>query len=222
MSFSGDVKKELEERARRAHDSDHVSAGLIGAAPETPAGQKAWLRGVFLCCGSISDPQKSYHLDMTLDDMQQAEAVRDVMQGFGIEAHISSRKGKSVVYLKDGDGIADMLGLLGATKALLEMENVRVLRDISGSVNRQVNCETANLKKTVDAGMEQIRQIELIKKNKRFSSLPEDLKKTAELRLANPDLTIAQIGQLLEPPIGKSGIYHRFERIRQIAEELGK
>ena len=219
MSFSADVKIELEERARRAHDRNYVTPGVIGELPQTPAGQKAWLRGVFLCCGSVSDPRRSYHLDIALDDRALAETVKDVMASFDIAGRISSRKGKYVVYLKDGDGIADMLGLLGATRALLEMENVRVLRDISGRVNRKVNCETANLNKAVSAGIEQIRQIEVLKKKRRYAQLPAELKRVAELRLANPDLPIAELGAMLDPPLGKSGIYHRFERIRRLAEE---
>ncbi len=220
MSFSIEVKNELEEKARRMHDGDYVESGVIGALPQTPAGQKAWLRGAFLCCGSVSDPRKSYHLDLTLDEPALAETVRDVMKSFDIEGRISSRKGKYVVYLKDGDSIADMLGLLGATKAMLELENVRVLRDISGRVNRKVNCETANLNKTVSAGLAQVRQIELIKSKRRYAQLPSELKAVAELRIANPDLPIAEIGAMLDPPLGKSGIYHRFERIKRIADEL--
>ena len=182
--------------------------------------RRAFIRGAFISSGSISDPNKSYHLEMAIDNDDKAEAMIAMLNGFGVKAKLTHRKDRSIVYVKESDSISDMLVLMGATVSLMDLENIRILRDISGSVNRQVNCETANLKKTVSAGAEQVRQIKLIQKKKGLDFLPDDLWELARVRLANPDMPLKDLGAMLHPPIGKSGIHHRFERIRRIAEDL--
>ena len=182
--------------------------------------RRAFIRGAFISSGSISDPNKSYHLEISLDNDDKAEFLIGLMEGFGIKARLTHRKDRSIVYVKESDSISDVLRLIGAPIGLMDLENIRILRDISGSVNRQVNCETANLRKTVNAGNEQVRLIKIIQKKKGLDYLPDDLWELTRVRLANPDMALKDLGAMLHPPVGKSGIYHRFERIRKIAEDL--
>lgn len=181
---------------------------------------RAYLAGLFLCNGTISDPNKSYHLEMIFENENHANETRDVLCSFEIKSKISLRKNKYVLYIKEGEKISDVLGIIGATNAFLEFENVRVLRDVSGKINRRVNCETANIRKTAVAGNEQIESIKKIKGSIGLGKLSPELRELAELRLENPDMPLKELGEKLNPPVGKSGIYHRFAKIKQIAEEI--
>lgn len=188
--------------------------------PKKNCCKRAFLKGKFLCIGTISDPKKSYHIEFSCVTKERADDVKLLIDDFEIESRISKRKNRYVVYVKDGEKTSDILTLIGATSSLLEFENVRILRDISGNVNRQVNCETANINKRVTAGMKQVKQIEAIRDKRGLSSLPPELREVAKVRLANPDMGIKELGESLSPPLGKSGVYHRLERIKRIYEEL--
>jgi DNA-binding protein WhiA len=181
--------------------------------------KKAYLRGAFLAGGSVSDPEKTYHLELTSRTMEQARELRRLLGSFGLHARTIMRKGSYVTYLKEGENIVDFLNITGAHKALMELENVRILKGMRNNVNRIVNCETANLEKTVNASVRQIENIRYIADNIGLDSLPPGLKEIAELRLEYSDSNLAELGQLLDPPLGKSGVNHRLRKLDRIAEK---
>lgn len=181
---------------------------------------RAWLRGVFLSAGSMSDPQKSYHLEFVCDENAQAVQLREVLSEFQIEARIIGRKKYQVVYLKEGAGIVDLLNVMGAHVSLMELENMRILKEMRNSINRRVNCETANIFKTVTAAGRQIEDILLIRDRYGFENLPDNLRQMAEVRLEYPDAALKELGGYLEPVVGKSGVNHRLRRLSEIADRI--
>lgn len=182
--------------------------------------KRAYIRGAFLAAGSISDPNKSYHFEIVCRTQEQGEQLQQVMMDFGVDAKIVERKKHYVVYLKEGAQIVDMLNVMGAHVALMNLENVRILKEMRNSVNRKVNCETANISKTVNAAVRQVEDIQLIVEKQGMSSLPENLQEIARVRMENPDMPLKELGALLTPPIGKSGVNHRLRRIGEIADRL--
>ena len=182
--------------------------------------KRAFIRGAFLAAGSISDPRKAYHMEIVCRTSPQARQLRDVMNTFEAEAMRGERKGHYVVYVKEGSRIVDMLGVMEANVALMNLENVRILKEMRNSVNRKVNCETANIGKTVSAAVRQVEDIQLIEKKIGLSKLPQSLQEIARVRLEHPDMPLKDLGELLTPPVGKSGVNHRLRRISEIAEKL--
>lgn len=180
--------------------------------------KKAYLRGAFLAGGSISDPEKTYHLEIATHSRILAEELCDIINSFGLHAKVISRKGNYVSYLKEGENIVDFLNIIGAHSALLELENVRILKEMRNNVNRIVNCETANLEKTVSASLRQVDNIEYIRDNLGFDNIPENLREIAELRLTYNDANLKELGEMLNPPLGKSGVNHRLRKLDEIAE----
>ena len=182
--------------------------------------QRAFLRGAFLSVGSMSDPQKSYHLEFVCTDEAKAKQLQSVIQGFDIEAKIVIRKKYYVVYLKEGSGIVDLLNVMEAHIALMNLENLRILKEMRNSINRRVNCEAANITKTVNAATRQIEDIELLKNHYGFEKLPDNLREMAEVRLEYPDATLKELGDLLSPPVGKSGVNHRLRKLSELADRV--
>lgn len=182
--------------------------------------KRAYLRGVFLGGGSVSDPEKTYHLEFVTHDYDYAESLKDTINTYGLNAKVIQRKNNFIVYLKEGDQIVDMLNIIGAHNALLNLENVRIVKDVRNKVNRLVNCETANLNKTVDAALRQIKNIEYILETVGLGYLPDNLRQIAELRIEHTESSLAELGQMLEPPVGKSGVNHRLRKIEKLAEQL--
>lgn len=182
--------------------------------------RKAYLRGVFLGGGSISDPEKTYHLEIVTNNEDYAEDIKELINSYGLNSKVVDRKGNYVVYLKEGEQIVDFLNIIGAHNALLSLENVRIYKEMRNNVNRIVNCETANLDKTVNAAMRQINNIKYIKEKMGFDKLPKNLAVIAQLRLKYHDASLKELGEMLNPPIGKSGINHRLRKLEQIAESL--
>ena len=182
--------------------------------------KRAFLRGAFLASGSISNPEKSYHIEMVCAVRKKAEQIRTLIRSFGLDAKVILRKNSYVVYLKEGSQIVDLLNVMEARVALMDMENVRILKEMRNAVNRKVNCETANIHKTVSAAVKQAEDIQYIENNMGMSELPEGLQEIAELRLAYPNATLKELGDLLTEPIGKSGVNHRLRKLSEIAEEL--
>lgn len=182
--------------------------------------KRAYIRGAFLAGGSISDPNKSYHFEIVCRSIPQAEQLRDVINSFDMDAKIVARKKYQVVYLKEGSQIVDILNIMEAHVALMNLENVRILKEMRNSVNRKVNCETANISKTVNAAVKQLADIEYIRETAGLSYLPENLKEMALLRLEYPDAPLAELGTYLNPPVGKSGVNHRLRRISEMADSL--
>lgn len=182
--------------------------------------KRAYLRGVFMAAGSISTPQKSYHFEIVCKSSSQAEQIQEILKGFDTDAKIVGRKSHYVVYLKEGSNIVDCLNVMEAYVSLMNLENVRILKEMRNSVNRKVNCETANIKKTVNAAVKQIEDIELIRDKTGLEKLPDVLKETARLRLEYPEATLKELGGYFDPPVGKSGVNHRLKKLSAIAEEL--
>ena len=182
--------------------------------------KRAYLRGVFMAAGSISNPQKSYHFEIVCKSSSQAEQLQEILKGFDTDAKIVGRKSHYVVYLKEGSNIVDCLNVMEAYVSLMNLENVRILKEMRNSVNRKVNCETANIKKTVNAAVKQIEDIELIRDKTGLEKLPDVLKETARLRLEYPEATLKELGGYFDPPVGKSGVNHRLKKLSAIAEEL--
>ena len=182
--------------------------------------KRAFLRGVFMTSGSVNNPEKGYHLEIVCDNDDRADFIETLIRDFDIEAKKISRKRYSVVYIKDGTAIVDILNIMGAHNSLMNMENVRILKDISNNVNRKVNCEVANQKKTAEAYVKQAQDITFIIERKGLTYLPENLRELAEVRLEMPDASLKELGEMMNPPIGKSGVNHRLRKISEIADKL--
>lgn len=182
--------------------------------------KKAFIRGSFLGSGSINDPNKKYHIEISLENKQYANILKNILNEFDITFKELERKSSYSLYSKDGEEISKFLALIGASKAVINFEEIRVIRDIRNNVNRKVNCETANLNKTVNAAVRQIEDIKFIYKSKAEDKLSDNLKEIANLRMENPDISLVELGKLLKEPIGKSGVNHRLKKIQEIANEL--
>ena len=182
--------------------------------------KRAFIRGAFLVTGSVSDPVKDYHMEFACSSESCAGQIRAVLQDFQLEARIVQRKKYYVVYLKEGDGIVDALNIMEAHNALMKLENVRILKDMRNTLNRKVNCETANITKTVNAAYKQIEDIRYIRDTVGFEGLSEGLADAAQVRLDNPDVSLKELGLLLTPPVGKSGMNHRLRRLSELADQL--
>lgn len=182
--------------------------------------KRSYLRGAFLGGGSVSDPEKTYHLEFVSHSLIHSESLRDLINSFGLNAKIVERKGNYVIYLKEGDQVVDLLNIIGAHSALLNLENIRIYKQMRNDVNRIVNCETANLGKIVDAAIRQIDNIKYIEGTIGLEKLPANLQEIAQLRLGNPEASLKELGNMLNPPIGKSGVNHRFRKIEEIANNL--
>ena len=184
--------------------------------------RRAFIRGAFMSSGSISDPRKSYHFEIVCADEQKADQIQTMIRSFDIDAKTVLRKKSHVVYVKEGAQIVDMLAVMGASVALMDLENIRILKEISNSVNRKVNCETANISKTVSAAVKQMDDIRLIQEKIGFQSLAEGLAETARLRIEYPEASLKELGSMLNPRVGKSGMNHRLRRLGRIADGLRK
>lgn len=184
--------------------------------------KRAYLRGAFLAGGSVNNPDSaSYHLEIVSTYHDHSEALCELMNQYRLHAKIIERKKGYVVYMKEGDKIGEFLNIIGAHPSLLHFENVRIMKDMRNSVNRLVNCETANLNKTIQAAMRQIENIQLIDKEIGLDQLPERLKEVAETRLQNPEVNLAELGELLPGgKVSKSAINHRLRKIEEIANRL--
>ena len=182
--------------------------------------KKAFIRGAFLAAGSLSDPEKFYHFEIVCASLEKAVQLQNVILTFDIDAKIVVRKKYYVVYIKEGSQIVELLGLMEAHVALMELENIRILKEMRGNVNRQVNCETANINKTVSAAVKQINDIVFIRDTAGFESLPPGLAQIARARLEKPEATLKELGEDLEPPVGKSGVNHRLRKLCELAERL--
>ena len=170
--------------------------------------------------GSINDPKKQYHLEIIFQEKNNAEYILNLCKSFNVHLKLLENKNKTYLYIKDAEEISKFLALIGASKAVLNLEEIRITKEIKNNVNRLVNCETANLNKIVNASVNQINDIKLIMNLKKFDELPDYLKEIAMIRLENPEVSLKSLGEMLENPIGKSGVNHRLQKIHEIAEEL--
>lgn len=186
---------------------------------DKPAKMKAFLRGAFLTSGAVMSPDKKYHMEFATSSYGLHNDLFTVMKSLGLNPRIVVRSGNMVIYFKNSEEIADILTLMGAYKVLMDFHNAKIIKEIRNNVNRTMNCEAANLQKMVDASMEQVAAInKLIEKNK-FDTLPDNLKEVARLRLEYREHSLKELGEMLDPPLGKSGVNHRLRKIQEIAEK---
>ncbi len=206
----------LRVREGSNYFADDISSDIT----RTRCCKRAYLRGTFLGAGTISHPEKGYHMEIVCSSELLAGDLKRLINSFGFRAKVTGRKNSFVVYLKESEQISDFLALLGASNQVMEFENVRIVKELRNKTNRIVNCESANLDKTIDSAARQMETIRLIQSKRGLASLPEKLREIAELRLEHPESSLTELGQLLEPPLKKSGVNHRFRKIEEIAEKL--
>lgn len=202
MSFSGEIKNELEKKT----------------FPKSSA--RAFLRDAFLETGSMSNPEKGYHLEFVCEDERHAQKLIETMQKYEITAKTVLRKRYTIVYIKESEDIVKLLNVMGAHNCLMNLENLRILKDMRNAINRQVNCETANISKTVSAANKQIADIVYLKEHYGLDNLSENLREMAEIRLEYPDATLKELGGYLVPPVGKSGVNHRLRKLSELADSI--
>lgn len=213
MSFASDIKDELLGLKMWDMNSSMKQDEQLA---------RLCIREAFIKSGSMNDPNKKYHLEIMFKTKKKAEEMQILLNNFNINAKIIKREKDYMLYLKDGEEISEFLALIGANSSVIKFEEIRVLKETRNDINRLVNCETANLNKTINAAVKQIEDIKLIKKKHKFSNLPENLQEIAELRVANPDVSLVELGKMLSEPIGKSGVNHRLKKLSAIAEDLRK
>ena len=182
--------------------------------------RRAFIRGAFLAVGSVSDPEKSYHFEIVCTVPEKARQLQELLASYDVDAKVVLRKRHYVVYIKEGSQIVELLGLMGAHISLMQLENVRIVKEMRNSVNRKVNCETANLNKTVSAAVRQAEDIRYILEKIGLDKLPMDLEETARLRLEHTEASLKELGDMLSPKVGKSGVNHRLRKLSQIADDL--
>ena len=182
--------------------------------------RRAFIRGAFLAAGSVSDPEKSYHFEIVCAAPEKARQLQELLASYDVDAKTVLRKRHYVVYIKEGSQIVELLALMGAHISLMQLENVRIVKEMRNSVNRKVNCETANLNKTVSAAVRQAEDIRYIQERIGLDKLPVDLEETARLRLEHTEASLKELGDMLSPKVGKSGVNHRLRKLSQIADDL--
>ncbi|HTG71144.1 MAG TPA: DNA-binding protein WhiA, partial [Candidatus Udaeobacter sp.] len=186
-----------------------------------PCCKRSYLRGAFLAGGSVNNPEgSSYHLEISSMYQEHCEALVDLANKFDLNARCIERKKGFIFYIKEGEKIIELLNIIGAHQALFKFEDVRIMRDMRNSVNRIVNCETANLNKTIGAAVRQIENIKLLQREVGLDSLPDKLKEVAEIRLQHPDMNLTEVGEMLGGKVSKSGVNHRLRKIDELAEKI--
>lgn len=217
------LSQEILSAVKMAEVSDNFcnqTGHVNGVLLKSTCCKRAFLRSCFLCCGSVSDPAKGYHLEFVCQKETLAEQIASLLNDFEISAKIVRRKKYYVVYLKEGSAIAELLNVLGAHVSMMNLENFRILHEIAGETNRRVNCETANLLKSVNAANTQVDAIRYIEKTVGLEALPPSLQEMAYVRLEHEDATLKELGEFLSPPVGKSGVNHRLRKIQEFADKL--
>ncbi len=214
-----DILKELYIVSEGFHFTDGIEPGII----KRSCCKRAYLRGAFLAGGSVNNPEgSSYHLEIYSMYEEHCKAICKLANEFDLNARCIERKKGFVLYIKEGEKIIEFLSLIGAHQALLRFEDVRIMKDMRNSVNRLVNCETANLNKTIGAAVRQIDNIRLLQKEVGLENLPEKLREVAEIRLKHPDMNLKEVGDMLKGHVSKSGVNHRLRKIDEMAEKLRK
>lgn len=213
MSFASELKEELLELKMWDNNSSMKQDEQIA---------RLCIREAFIKSGSMNDPNKKYHLQIMFKTNKKAKEMQILLENFNMHAKIIKKENDYMLYMKDGEEISEFLALIGANKSVIKFEEIRVLKETRNEINRLVNCETANLNKTINASVKQIEDIKLIKEKGKFNRLPDTLKEIAQIRLENPDMSLIELGKQLDKPIGKSGVNHRLKKISAIAEEIRK
>lgn len=209
MSFSNEVKKELINL--KMWDSTSI-------LNQDEQFARILIREAFIKSGFINNPNKEYHLEILFKSKREIDKLRKIINNLGIEIKSTKKGAQYMLYLKEGQEISSFLALMGANKAVIKFEEIRVIKETRNNINRLVNCETANLNKTISAAIKQIGSIRKLKQSRQFNKLNEDLKEIAKLRLENPNATYKELGMMLSKPIGKSGVSHRLDKIVKMSE----
>lgn len=212
-------KNDIQELIR-AEENINIANEILSYFLKSEILEKAFIRGTFLGGGTINNPEKKYHLEIFLKNLETAKYIIEILRKYSIDFKILERSKKYAIYTKEGEEISKFLALMGASASVLKFEEIRVYRDIKNNINRKVNCETANLNKIVNSSVKQINDIKYIKERGKFNELSEQLKEIAIVRIENPDMSLEELGKLLKKPIGKSGVNHRLRKIQKIVEEL--
>ncbi|MGI6452515.1 MAG: DNA-binding protein WhiA [Syntrophomonadaceae bacterium] len=182
--------------------------------------KRAFIRGTFLCRGFINRPESEYHLELVLNDTKMASGIKKILKKYHLEAQMIERKSNIVLYIKESEKIVDFLRIIESHKGVLQFENVRILKSMRNQVNRQVNCETANLSKTINASLRQIEFIKELINSKGWEKLPQQIKELAILRIEHPDYTLKELGMMIDPPLSKSGVAYRMRKLEDLAEKI--
>lgn len=218
--YNNDIVTKILQATK--HDINDVEDGKLGfpgqLVVERICCKRAFIRGAYLLAGSMSNPQKAYHLEFVTEDLNKAEKLAEIIGTFSIDAKIIKRKKNYVAYIKEGSQIVDLLNVMEAHVALMDLENVRILKEMRNQVNRHVNCEAANISKTVEAASKQIEDILFIRDHIGFENLAENLREIARLRIEYPEASLRELGTMLSPSIGKSGVNHRLRKLSMIAD----
>ncbi len=214
-------KNDIQELVK-AKENINLANETLASFLKSEILEKAFIRGTFLGSGTINNPEKKYHLEISLKNLDNAKYIIEILKKYNIDFKILEKSKNFAIYTKEGEEISKFLALIGANTSVLKFEEIRVYRDIKNNINRKVNCETANLNKIVSSSVKQINDINYLKEKGEFSKLPEQLKEVAIVRIKNPDASLEELGKLLEKNIGKSGVNHRLRKIRQIVKELKK
>lgn len=204
------------------HSGGEVSLRLNRANLDCDACARAYLRGAFLVCGAVTDPERDYHLEFALPHYNLSRDLLTLLREVDFPAKSTTRGGNYIVYIKGSEAIEDCLTYLGATRAALEMMGVKMVKSIRNDTNRRINCESANIDKTVAAAGNQLDAVRKIQETCGIGALPEELQTVATLRWENPELSLRDLGELMEPPLSRSGVNHRLQRILKFAENLEK
>ena len=206
---------------RFGHSANDVTIRLNRANLECERCAASYLRGAFLSCGALADPNADYHLELSVPYYRLSMDIMALMRELDFNVKLVKRKGSNVLYMKDSEQIEDFLTLIGATRAALEIMGIKVVKDIRNAANRIANCESANIDKTINAAMKYSDAIRKIESRIGLESLPDDLRELAVLRLDNPEMSLRELGEMLTVPLSRSGVNHRLNKILKIAEELG-
>ncbi|WP_040196135.1 DNA-binding protein WhiA [Candidatus Soleaferrea massiliensis] len=217
--FVEDAADRQRVLARFGHETKEVTLRIGRANLEDEESMKAFLRGAFLACGNVTDPQKGYHIEYVLPHYKLSRDLQYLIGELLDKPKDTVRRGQYVLYYKESEHIEDLLTMLGAVNASLQLMEVKVVKDMRNRINRTTNCETANISKTVNAAQQHIRDIRLIMKHGGLEQLDEPLRELAELRLREPDLSLKELGESLSEPISRSGVNHRLHKLGRIAEE---
>lgn len=204
MAFENEIKEKMDKSG--------------GIESKDEARIKALARGAFLGSGSVNNPENKYHLEVVLSNNKNASSIKKMLEKMQIDFKALERKNGYSLYMKDGEEISKFLAFIGANNSVLKFEEIRVLREMKNNVNRKVNCETANLNKTINAAVKQIEAIKKLKESGKLESLNSNLKEIASLRIENPDATLTELGQMLQNPIGKSGVNHRLNQLIELSK----
>ena len=211
--------KKLENLIEKENEKIYIKKEIINKTLKEEE-KKALIKGVFMGGGSINNPKNTYHLELIFNEIENLQLTQKMLLDFDISSKQIKLKNKYLIYIKDGEKISEFLALIGASRAVMEFEDIRIEKEMRGKVNRLVNCKTANLNKTINASVEQISAIKKLKESKKFNKLNDNLKEIANLRLENPNMSLIELGKLLKQPLGKSGVNYRLKKIVEIANDI--